>query len=206
MQRLILTLSIGVLIVIIHAPSSAGSAAATICPTMNSQNTNQNLAISPNFERCSTNTQARCEGNKIKGNCESLPASEVIDWNMLSDKGSRKATSKCVPIEVSKKNDKRMLKVVPNNNKSGVFLELPNLKSDTKRMLSTWVWVRSGQVAIAPQGGNTRPASWSTKRSGWKQLRICTHEAVPTNSIVINNQAKVGSRFEVDRIEMDNIP
>lgn len=206
MQRLVITLSIGVLVAIVYASGNAESAAVTMCSAVSSQNPNQNSAINPNFESCSTNTQASCEGKKVKGNCEPLPAPTAIGWKINSDNSGSKATSKCVSVEVSGKNDRRMLKLVSNGNKRGVFLELPNLKSDAKRMLSTWVWVRSGQVAIAQQDGNKRPVSWSTKGSGWEQLRICSNGAVPTNSIVISNQVKGGSRFEVDRIEMGNIP
>ncbi len=198
MQRLVLTICVGVLVVIVSAPSSAESVAMVMCSAMNPQNPDRNLAINSGFGNCNTNAQASCEQKKRKGSCEPLPASSVIGWKMHSDKSGSKAISKCIPIEASEKNDNQMLKVVSKGNKSGVFMELLNLKSDARRMLSTWVWVRSGQLAIALQGRNIRPASWSTKAGGWGQLRICTNEAVPTDSIVIYNQVKGGSRFEVD--------
>ncbi|MDV6344230.1 hypothetical protein [Nitrosomonas sp. Is37] len=190
MQRLVLTLCVGVLVVIVPVPSNAEPVVVTMCPAVNSQNPEQNFAIVPGFENCSIHAQTSCEGKKRKGSCELLPTSPVTGWKMHSDKSGSKVTAKCVPIAVSEKNDERMLKVVSNDNKSGVFLELPNLKSDARRIHSTWVWVRSGQVTIARQGGNTRPASSSTKVNGWEQPRICTNKAMPTDSIVIDNQVK----------------
>ncbi|SFM14929.1 hypothetical protein [Nitrosomonas communis] len=205
MQRLVLTFCVGVLVIIVSAPSSAEPVTIAICSTANAQNSGHNPAINPDFESCKTSAQTSCEGKKRKGSCESLSAFPVIGWKMHSDKSDSKDISKCVPIEVSEKNNNHMLKVVSKGNKSGVFLQLSNLKSDARRMLSTWLWIRSGQVVVV-QGRNTRPVSWGTKAVGEEWLQICTNEAALTDSIVIYNQMKRGSRFEVDRIAIRDIP
>jgi hypothetical protein len=99
-----------------------------------------------------------------------------------------------------------MLKVASIGNRSGIFLEQSNLRSDARRMLSTWLWTRSGQVAIALQGRNIRPVSWDTKASAGERLWICTNEAASADSIVINNQGKRGNRFEENQIAIHGIP
>jgi hypothetical protein len=73
-------------------------------------------------------------------------------------------------------------------------------------MLSAWVLVRSGQVGIQLQGGNTGPAAFSTKIGEWEQLRVCTDGTVPSDFIVIYNQAPSGGIFFVDRVEVRDTP
>lgn len=206
MQRLVLTFCVGTLVIIISAPSSAESVTIAICSTVNAQNSGQNPAIDPGFENCNTSAQASCESKKRKGNCEPLSAFPVIGWKMHADKSGSDDIAKCDPIKVSAKDDKQMLKVASIGNRSGIFLELSNLRSDARRMLSTWLWTRSGQVAIARQGRNIRPVSWDTKASAEERLRICTNEAASTDSIVINNQGKKGNRFEENQIAIRDIP
>ncbi|SFI92503.1 hypothetical protein [Nitrosomonas sp. Nm34] len=209
MQRLVLTFCVGVLVIIISAPSSAESVTCVtiaICSTVNAQNSGQNSAVDPGFENCNTSAQTSCESKKRKGSCEPLSAFPVIGWKMHADKSGSNDIAKCDPIKVSAKDDKQMLKVASIGNRSGIFLELSNLRSDARRMLSTWLWTRSGQVAIARQGRYIRPVSWDAKASAEERLRICTNEAASTDSIVINNQGKRGNRFEEKQIAIRDIP
>lgn len=204
MSRLVFVLFIGVLVLIFPAASSAESAAAIPCSPIICQNSVQNFSALDQ-ENCSLIAKAGCEEKKWNDPWEFSSPAIAIDWKRHFDNIDGKIASKCMPSEDPAKDDVRLLKIVSNGSKSGVFLELPNLKPNNKRMTSTRVWVRSGRVAIAMQGGTTRPSARSTKVGEWEQLQICTDATAQSDSLVIYNQVKGGGRFVVDRIEMRDI-
>jgi hypothetical protein len=123
---------------------------------------------------------------------------------MHSDNSGSKITTRCVPSTVPEKGGARMLQVNATGSESGVLQLLA--QSNSRRMLSVWVRVRSGQVGIQLQGGTTGPAAWSTKTAEWEQLRVCTDGTVPSDAIVIYNQAPGGGIFFVDRVEVRDTP
>jgi len=123
---------------------------------------------------------------------------------MHTDNSGSKITTRCVPSKVPEKGGKWMLQVNATGGESGLLQLLG--QSTARRMLSVWVRVRSGQVGIQLQGGNTGPAAWSTKIGEWEELRVCTDGTVPSDAIVIYNQAPGGGIFFVDRVEVRNTP
>ena len=86
-----------------------------------------------------------------------------------------------------------MIRIVAKGNESGIWQ--PLTPPGTAVMLTAWVFVRSGHLAMQSSAGLTGPYAWNDKLNEWEELRICTNGTVPVDNIVIYNQDPNGGDF-----------
>jgi hypothetical protein len=201
--------SLGLAQLLTSAVAYAGPAAATACPPSSFIN-DQNLAANPSFEDVGENgSPSTCSAP-----CTILKESAADAWTMHTDNfGSSISTrlephsilgNKRVPYGTDPKRGANMLHVIAGGGEGGVYQI--NRALPSKLMFQVWVYVLKGQVAIQPHGGNVGPVAWSTKTGQWEELRVCTDGTVPTNALVIYNQARGGGNFYIDRVEVRETP
>jgi hypothetical protein len=205
----LLVCSLGVAQLLIPVAAYAGPAAATACPPSSFVN-DQNLAANPSFEDVGENGSP----SVCSAPCTIAKESAADAWTMHTDNfGSSISTrlephsilgNKRVPYGTDPKRHAKMLHVIANGSESGV-LQI-NRALPSKIMFQVWVYVLKGKVAIQPHGGALGPVAWSTKTDQWEELRVCTDGTVPTDALVIYNQARGGGNFYVDRVEVRETP
>lgn len=188
---------------------AADPGAALACPPIGFLDT-INLAQNPSFEMIGSN------GNPsiCPAPCVSSVVSAAAAWTIhSSNQGDAISTRvepltalapRLVPYGTAPPEGTQMLHVIAGGNEGGVFQNLA--APPAKMMFQVWVYVRSGKVAIQPHGTNVGPTAWSSKLNQWEELRVCTDGTVPTNSLVIYNEAPAGGEFWVDRAEARAIP
>lgn len=177
----------------------ADPGAANACPPYGFLD-NINYAVNPSMEVLGPNGSPTTWFNGMF-----TPApSAAQGWYMHSSNAGATVTSELVATNVPGPGGTKMLRFIAGGNEGGIYqrTNLPPIKL----MFSAWVKVRRGHIALQAQGGNTGPVSWSTKLGEWEQLRVCTDGTVPTDLLVIYNQAPTGGEFYVDRIEVRKIP
>lgn len=167
------------------------------CPPMSFAN-NTNYARNPSFESPSR-TPVRTWHNG-----DATPAASAApNWVMHSSNAGATITSRLIPTTVPQAGGSKMLRITAGGNEGGIMQDVAN--APRKLMLSAWVKVTSGHVALQTPG-NSGPVAWSTKHGEWEQLRVCTDGTGPTNALLILNQDPNGGDFVVDRVEARAIP
>jgi hypothetical protein len=176
--------------------SNAAPAAATVCPPIGFVN-NINLATNPSFETCGAPRKWKIG--------DPVPApSAASGWYMHSDNNGAPVMSECVTTHAPGPNGAKMLHYVAGGGEGGIYQIVAS--APAKLMMSAWVFVRRGHVAMQAQGGNTGPTTWSTKLGEWEELRLCSDGTVPTGMWVIYNEDPAGGEFYVDRVEVRQTP
>ena len=133
------------------------------------------------------------------------PPSAAKAWFMHTDNFGASVTSELVPTSVPGPGGGKMLHFIAGGNEGGVYQDLRQYYPagvPASVMFSVWVLVRSGHVAVQPNGGTSGPVAWSTKVGEWEQLRVCTDGTVPVDLMVIYNQDPAGGDFYIDRVEV----
>ena len=177
--------------------AQAGSPAAVACPPMGF--VTGNLAHNDSFE--TPNPSVPVGTTTCWTPRSGSIASAADQWTMHSSNAGAKVCSTLVPSNAPGGQGGLMLKFKAGSNEGGVFQAVPGAVGKTF-MVSAWVKVSQGQVAMQPNGGNIGPVSWSTQLGEWEQLRVCTDASGVTDAVVIYNQAGGGGQFYVDRVEV----
>src|SRR5262249_26974441 len=137
--------------------------------------------------------------------CVSFPGkvSAAASWHIHTDNAGHTVSTNLAPTTVpggtAPPPGQRMLHIRAGGGESGVIQVIQ--RPPQYIMVSAWVNVLRGTIQLRANGGNTGPASHSTKKNQWEQLRVCTDGTVPTGAITILNQAPNGGDFTVDRVE-----
>lgn len=175
--------------------SSLWAQAALTCPAYTPP-AGPNLALNPDFETvgpCGSTTHW-VMGN---GNCGTNSA--ALNWTIHSSNTQTAVSTYWVNTALPIGGQTKMLRIIAAGNESGVFQLLP--VGPTAVMVSVWVYVRRGHVALQATAGNTGPTSWNIKKNQWEELRVCTDGTVPVDTVVIYNEDPAGGDFLVDRVE-----
>lgn len=181
----------------LSAAAHAASPASIYCPPIGF--VTGNTAVNANFENAQAGVPVGTTTcwTPRDGSTDSAAA----NWTMHSSNGGAKVCSTLVPSNAPGGKGGLMLKFSAGGNEGGVFQAVPNTAGKTY-MFSAWVKVSKGQVAMQSSAGNTGPASWSTKKGEWEELRVCTDSSGATDTLVIYNQDPAGGLFYVDRVEL----
>ena len=94
----------------------------------------------------------------------------------------------------------KMIQISTIGPEGGINQQLP--AGLNKIMISAWVFVIKGQVALRANGSSEGPAAWSTKKWEWDVLRICTDGTSPVGLLTLWNEDPQGGEFSVDRVEV----
>src|SRR5262245_11916921 len=128
-----------------------------------------------------------------------LPAqSAAAGWTMHSSNAQDRVCSQLLPSTAPEPNGTLMLKFIAGGNEGGVFQNFTGNINSTY-MFSVWVYVLSGQVAVASSCCVGGPVAWSTKIGQWEELRVCNNLLWPADSLVVYNEDPNGGSFYVDR-------
>jgi len=190
---------IGFSIAGISSEARAAAAAATVCPPIGFVN-NLNLAANPTFESVGPNGSP----TSWQSGDPTPPPAAAASWFMHTSNGAATVASELVPTTAPGASGFRMLHFLAGGNEGGIYQILQS--PPAKVMMSAWVFVRRGQVAMQSNAGTTGPAAWSTKLGQWEQLRTCTDGTVPIDWLLLWNEDARGGDFYVDGVEVREIP
>jgi hypothetical protein len=180
----------------------ADSPAMSQCPTQFFLT--GNLALNSNFEAPAPGIpigQTTCWAPGLP----TPPPSAAKSWTMHTSNDQDRICSQLLLSTAPEPNGTYMLKFTAGGNEGGVFQPVTANVNSTY-MFSVWVYVLSGQVAVASSGTVGGPQAWSTKLGQWEQLRVCNNLLWPADSILIYNEDPNGGAFYVDRVEFREIP
>lgn len=164
-----------------------------------------NTAVNADFEIPTPGTEPGAKVCWQQGDPSPL-ASAADKWLMHSSNAGAKVCSSLVASNApGHAPGSRMLRFQAGGNEGGVYQATGALPGHAY-MFSAWVKVMKGQVALQPNGGNTGPASWSSKIGEWEQLRACTNSTGNADMLVIYNEDANGGLFFVDRVEFKELP
>lgn len=182
---------------LLASTAQAGSPASIYCPPIGF--VTGNTALNAEFENAQPGVPVGTTTcwTPRSGSTDSA----AKNWTMHSSNDGDKVCSTLVPSNAPGNNGGLMLKFKAGGNEGGVFQLIPFVPGKTY-MLSAWVKVIKGQVAIQSSGGPGGPVSWSTKHGEWEQLRTCTDSTGVSDAMVIYNQDPNGGQFFVDRVEL----
>jgi hypothetical protein len=133
------------------------------------------------------------------------PPAAAATWFMHSSNSGARVCSQLLPSTAPGPHGINMLKFVAGGNEGGIYQAL-TVPPNGNYMLSVWVYVLSGQVAIQSSAGVGGPAAWTTTQGQWEELRVCNNSLFGADNIVLYNQDPNGGVFYVDRVEVREIP
>lgn len=180
------------------APHILYGQAASTCPAYTPAG--PNIALNPDFETvgpCGTSTVW------VNGSGACGINSAAANWSIHSSNSGTAVSTYQVNTSLPIGGLTKMLRIVAKGSESGVWQPLP--AGLTAVMVSAWVKVRTGHVALQATAGATGPTAWSDRFGEWIQLRVCTNGLVPVDTIVIYNEDPAGGDFFVDRVEARQI-
>jgi hypothetical protein len=187
----------------ISAGAGAVSPAATACPDYFFLS--DNIALNSDFETPTPGVPVGSTTCWMSGD-PTPPPSAADQWLMHSSNSSATVCSTLVPSTVpGKAPGGKMIRFRAGGNEGGIYYNA-GVPAGHAYMFSAWVKVLRGQVALQPNGGNLGPVSWTSKIGEWEQLRTCTNSTGVTDLLVIYNQDPAGGVFEVDRVELREVP
>ncbi len=187
-------------------PAMAAPTAAAVCPPQAFADA-VNRAANPSFEVFGPfGGTSSCPFP-----CTIEKESAASGWFMHTDNAHNAISTSLVnpstvPFGTDPSAGQRMLRVVARGAEGGVFQRLQAPRTG-KLMVSTWVYVVRGRVAMVVNSTNLGPAAWSSKTGQWEQLRVCNSAGVPIERISIATpQPSNGGEFFIDRVEARQVP
>jgi hypothetical protein len=169
--------------------------AANVCPTPGVSTVN--LSPNPSFEVIGG-----------LGATTSFPATTqaaAANWTIHSKNPRAPVQTRVVTTDASGPVGLRMIEISGGLDEQGIVQSIAGA-ANQRRMVSAWVKVMRGRVALSANSAPTGPSAWSSKIGEWEQLRICPDGTVPSNFISIYNQAPTGGLFYIERVEVRAMP
>jgi hypothetical protein len=173
--------------------AAVAQVAADVCAPFGFLN-DTNHALNPSFETADRG-----------GTNHSAAAHWFVHTDNFGSPVTTQLTVTTVPHGTDPGEGTRMIHIAAGGSEGGVYQLLPAELAHSKLMVSAWVNVKKGHVAMQLGSFVGGPAGWSTKHGQWEELRLCSNgnpDAPAQDAVAIYNEDPNGGLFDIDRVEV----